>query len=161
LFAGKCAEYRIGWCELLLPGCAVDERYTGQRVKRPRCGAPSLYSLLVPAGNKRPALPSNRDSGVEPSGAWAMATREKTSPSMKGRVVWVVLPRSTWCWTLPSTRSPEGFSVKHPVTCVNQAVTFRPGSVKQPGTCVKQPVTSRPFSAPKRPPERRETDRNC
>jgi hypothetical protein len=67
LFAGKFAEDGIGWCELLLPGCAVDERYTGQRVKRPRCGAPSLYSLLVPAGNKRPALPSNLDSGVEPS----------------------------------------------------------------------------------------------
>ena len=68
-----------GWCGIRVDGCAVVQHCSDERVKRLECGAPSLYSLLVPAGNKRTAVPSARDRGVEPRrpGRWQRGKRRR------------------------------------------------------------------------------------
>ena len=70
-----------------MDGFAVVRQCLGERVKRPKCGAPSHYPLPIPAprlrsgqaGNERPAVPSTRDSGVEPRrpGRWQRGKRRR------------------------------------------------------------------------------------
>ena len=112
--------------------------------KGPSAGRRPPTPCSPPPGGKRSPVPSTRTKAVEPSRAWAMATWEKTSPSMEDWVVRVVLPRSTSCCMLPSTRPRIGPSLS------TSRSPSPPLSVNQPVVCVNQAVTSRPFSAPNR-----------
>jgi hypothetical protein len=66
---------RVGRGVHALAGCAVVGQFRGRRVKRPRCGAPSLCSPLAPAGSQRPAMPSNQDNAMEPPEAFGDSGR--------------------------------------------------------------------------------------
>ncbi len=144
MFAGKRAEYQIGWCERSSPSYAVEQQFMGERPKRPKCGASTTYSLL--ASSRRQATANsehtNRSRGtIEGVGDGNVekdfAEHGGLGGSGRAATVDVVLD-------VAFDEAPD-----RPVS-VNQPVTFAPMSVNQPVTCVNQPVISWPFSAPNR-----------